>query len=438
MEMQQSLSEVPYDDYPQRRAHRPVLMKRAQLLFVLALAALDLGCTWLSFYFSYRLLVRNPDVVVGPFREFLPLPIVYSAVLITIFFTRRMYQRRRPVSHLDEIFRIIVYNLFATLITVALLTLGLRDFDYHRPFILYAMAINIGLITVARTFHAQIQWQAQSKGIGDDRVLMVGGGEVGRMLLQKIVSSPKLGYQVMGVVDNNSDQRSILGVPILGNLADIPWIIEKYGIDEVIIGLPESSHQDLVGIISLCEREKVGIRVFPDVFQIMASEVGIGDLGGLPLLTIRDVALQGWKLTLKRGMDIVVSAIVLVLTSPFLLLAAVLIKLDSPGPVFYIQERMGLDARPFKIIKFRSMRLDAEVGGPGWTSEDDPRRTKLGAIMRRFNIDELPQLINVIVGDMSLVGPRPERLSMSNSSAKASRAIWTAIARRQASPAGRR
>jgi exopolysaccharide biosynthesis polyprenyl glycosylphosphotransferase len=141
----------------------------------------------------------------------------------------------------------------------------------------------------------------------------------------------------------------------------------------------------------------------------MASEVGIGDLGGLPLLTMRDVALQGWKLTLKRGLDVVLSAIALVLMSPFLLLAALLVKLDSPGPIFYIQERMGLDARPFKMIKFRSMRMDAEMDGPGWTTPNDPRRTKLGSLLRRFNIDELPQLINVLIGDMSLVGPRPER-----------------------------
>ena len=145
-------------------------------------------------------------------------------------------------------------------------------------------------------------------------------------------------------------------VPVLGALADVPWIIDHYGVDEVIIGLPESSHQELVNIISLCEREKVGIRVFPDVFQFMASEVTIGDLGGLPLLTIRDVALQGWKLTVKRSMDMIISAVGLVFLSPFMLLAALLVKLDSPGPVFYTQERMGLDAIPFKIIKFRSMR----------------------------------------------------------------------------------
>jgi Undecaprenyl-phosphate glucose phosphotransferase len=197
--------------------------------------------------------------------------------------------------------------------------------------------------------------------------------------------------------------------PVLGVIADIPWIIERHSIDEVIIGLPESSHQELVGIISLCEREKVGIRVFPDVFQIMASEVGIGDLGGLPLLTIRDVALRGWKLTLKRGMDVVIGSIGAVLLSPLMLLTALVIKLESPGPIFFVQERMGLDARPFKMIKFRSMRQDAEDEGPGWTVEADPRRTKLGAMLRRLNLDELPQLVNVLVGDMSLVGPRPER-----------------------------
>jgi Undecaprenyl-phosphate glucose phosphotransferase len=357
------------------------------------------------------LLLRDPDVVIGPFVEFFPLPLVYSIVLVSIFFGQRQYQRRRPISHLDEFFKILIYNIFATLLTVAILTLGMKEFVYHRLFIVYAAIINVGLLTVARTIHAQVQWYAQAKGVGDDRVLVIGTGEVGQMLMQKISMSRKLGYQVVGFVDHGKGERvqTLMGLPVLGSVVDLPWIIEKNNIDEVIIGLPESSHHELVGIISLCEREKVGIRVFPDVFQIMASEVNIGDLGGLPLLTIRDVALQGWKLALKRGMDILVSGIVLVLLSPFLLLMAILVKLDSPGPVFYVQERMGLDARPFRMIKFRSMRADAEHDGPGWTTPNDPRRTKLGALMRRFNIDELPQFINVLIGDMSLVGPRPER-----------------------------
>jgi len=410
--MQQSLTESTANlEYRARRSHRPVLLKRPQFFFLLALLGIDIGSTWLAFFLSHAILDADPDVVIGPFLEFWPLPAVYTVVLIGIFFVQRMYQRRRPISHLDEFFKIILYNIFATLTTVAVLTLGLPTFKYHRPLIIYASALNIGLLTLSRSLHALVQWQAQAKGIGDDRVIIVGAGEVGQMLYQKIAQNPKLGYQMVGFIDNGKANRrqKVMGVPVLGTLVDIPWIIERYGIDEVIIGLPESSHQELVGIISLCEREKVGIRVFPDVFQIMASEVGIGDLGGLPLLTIRDVALQGWRRTLKRGMDVVFSAIALVLLSPFLLLTALLVKLDSPGPVFYIQERMGLDAVPFKMIKFRSMRTDAEQDGPGWTTPDDPRRTKLGSIMRRFNIDELPQLINVLIGDMSLVGPRPER-----------------------------
>jgi exopolysaccharide biosynthesis polyprenyl glycosylphosphotransferase len=399
-----------YDEYV-RSGRSPGLLKPAQAGFLFVLLLLDVGCTWLAYYVGWFVPANNPRIVIGPFAEFVALPAAHSAILIAIFFTQRMYQRRRPISHIDETVKIFMYNTFAALLTVAVLALVLPGLEYHRQLVVIAWAANIVLLTLARTIHAQVQWQAQARGVGDDRVLVIGAGEIGQMLMQKIKHNPKLGYQIVGVVDNGKgDRRQYpLDAPVLGTLADVPRIIDKYTIDEVIIGLPESSHQELVSIISLCEREKVGIRVFPDVFQIMASEVTIGDLGGLPLLTIRDVALQGWKLTLKRSVDILGSALALILFSPFMLLAAVLVKLDSPGPVFYTQERMGLDARPFKILKFRSMRVDAEEQGPGWTTPDDPRKTKLGALLRRFNIDELPQLINVLIGDMSLVGPRPER-----------------------------
>jgi len=201
----------------------------------------------------------------------------------------------------------------------------------------------------------------------------------------------------------------VLGLPVFGGIDDIPAVIERERIAEVIIGLPEASHQELVGIVSQCEREKVSIRVFPDVFQIMASEVTINDLGGLPLLTIRDVALRGWKLTLKRIVDVAFSSLFLLFASPVMMLVALAIKLDSPGAVFFAQERMGLDARPFKVVKFRSMRQDAEAHGPGWTTKDDPRRTRVGAFIRKTSLDELPQFINVLMGDMSVVGPRPEQ-----------------------------
>ena len=414
---EQGISSSPNGRYSAPRAQRPGVPKRAQLLFALSLVVVDMGSTWLAFFLAHRLTEMNltprlmelqRDIIVGPFVEFVPLPLVQSLLLLSLFFSQRMYQRRRPLGHLDEIFRTAKLTTLCTLLTVALVSLFLRDFVYHRTFLGYAWLLNITMLTIGRTLHAQVQWNAQARGVGGDRVLLIGGGDSGRMILQRVQANPQLGFQVIGVVDNSST-RSILNVPILGSVADIPRIIDEFAVDEVIIALPENTHQELIGIISLCEREKVGIRVLPDAFGIMASEVTIGYLGGLPLLTIRDVALQGWKLTLKRGMDLVGSAIGLVFLSPFLMLVALLIKLDSPGPVFYTHERMGLDAKSFKILKFRSMREDAERSGPGWTVENDPRRTKLGTFIRRANIDELPQLINVLFGEMSLVGPRPER-----------------------------
>jgi len=180
-------------------------------------------------------------------------------------------------------------------------------------------------------------------------------------------------------------------------------------VDEVIIALPNANSEDLLNVIAHCDRSTISIKVLPDQFQIMAGQLSVGELSGLPLLNLRDVALRGWKLTLKRAIDLVGSAIGLVLLSPLMFLIAILIKLDSPGPALYTQERMGLDGKRFYLFKFRTMRADAEAHGPGWTRPDDPRRTRLGAFLRRTNLDELPQLINVLLGDMSLVGPRPER-----------------------------
>ncbi|MGD2077207.1 MAG: exopolysaccharide biosynthesis polyprenyl glycosylphosphotransferase, partial [Chloroflexota bacterium] len=154
---------------------------------------------------------------------------------------------------------------------------------------------------------------------------------------------------------------------------------------------------------------RVSIKVFPDIFQFVASEADIDDLGGLPLLSIRNYAMRGYLLIFKRLMDLIGAVVGLIIFSPLMVLTALAIKLESPGPVFFIQERMGLDGKPFLMVKFRSMREDAESQGPGWTTDNDPRRTKLGAFLRRIEMDEMPQFINVLLGEMSLVGPRPEQ-----------------------------
>ncbi|MEJ5198658.1 MAG: undecaprenyl-phosphate glucose phosphotransferase, partial [Anaerolineae bacterium] len=383
--------------------------RRLRVLFTISLLLTDSAASLLAFYIAYLLRMVTVGPKIGPFADYLILALIQLVNTLLVFFAYKFYHRRHAAILLDEVYRMFGAVSVATLLTIAFLGFVLRGLEYQRLMIVFAWAAALVLIPFGRWIHSRIQRWLQRRGKGTERVLIVGTGEVGRMILQKIQHTPGLGYEVVGFVDVNHTQGRVLGLPVFGTVDDLPRVIEQQGIAEVIIALPEASHQELVGIVALCEREKVSIRVFPDVFQIMASEVTISDLAGLPLLTIRDVALRGWKLTLKRIVDIVFSSLFLFFMSPLMMLVALAIKLDSPGPVFFVQERMGLDARPFKLLKFRSMRQDAEANGPGWTKKDDPRRTRVGAFIRKTSIDEMPQFINVLMGDMSVVGPRPEQ-----------------------------
>jgi exopolysaccharide biosynthesis polyprenyl glycosylphosphotransferase len=340
--------------------------------------------------------------------------LIQVTTLIVVYFFSRLYDLKLTMARLDELYRIFAATSIGIIVSIALTSFMFKnsamELNYPRAMVVYAWLLTVVLVTIGRSLVMWLRTKLRQRGGLADRLLIVGTGEVGRMILQKVRQMPHLGYQVVGFVNGESTPgQQIMGVPVLGGVDDLPRLIEEHHIDEAIIGLPELTHQEALTIISRCERGQVGIKIFPDLFQIIASELSIGDLGGLPLLSVRDVALRGWKLTLKRAVDLAGSAATLVVLSPFLMLVALAIKLESPGPVFYAQERMGLDARPFWCIKFRSMRQDAEKDGPGWTSENDPRRTRIGTFIRRFSIDELPQFINVLLGDMSLVGPRPER-----------------------------
>ena len=388
-------------------------MKRARILFVISLVLTDAAMSLLAFFIAYLIRLWARGSVIGR-SDYLLLAGIQLAATLVVFFFFKFYHRRHAALLVDEVYRLFGAVSVATLLTIAFVSFVLRDtLEIQRMMLLLAWALGIITLTLGRIAHGRVQRALQHRGIGAERVLIIGTGEVGRMILQKIQHTPGLGYRVAGFVETHFEGETppalVMGLPVFGAVADLPKIIEGQRIEEVIIGLPEATHQELVGIISQCEREKVSIRVFPDVFQIMASEVTISDLGGLPLLTIRDVALRGWKLTLKRVVDVAFSGMFLLVASPFMMLTALLIKLDSPGPVFFAQERMGLDAKPFKMLKFRSMRADAERNGPGWTTKDDPRRTRVGAFIRKTSLDEFPQFINVLMGDMSVVGPRPEQ-----------------------------
>jgi Undecaprenyl-phosphate glucose phosphotransferase len=393
------------------------MKRKVDAIFTLLFVLTDVGMIALAFYLAYRLRtgVGIPPVInIAPFSDYVAMMLVQIITVVVVYFFSRLYDLKRSMPRLDEFYRLVAATSIGTISTVAFATFLFKnsalELDFPRVMVVYAWILTMVLVTASRTLLVYVRNLLRKRGVWVDRLLIVGTGDVGRMILQKIRQMPRLGYRVIGFVDGETEVgHQIMGVPVLGGVDDIPALIREQDVQEVIIGRPELSHQEVLSIISRCERGQVGIKIFPDLFQIIATELSIGDLGGLPLLTVRDVALRGWKLTLKRGIDLLGSAVGLVVLSPFLVIVALLIKLDSRGSVFYAQERMGLDARPFWCLKFRSMRADAEANGPGWTTEDDPRVTRLGRFIRRFSVDELPQLINVFLGEMSLVGPRPER-----------------------------
>jgi len=388
-------------------------MSRLTRLFLRTLTVtVDIVMTALAFYVAYELRILLPfptRLILGPFRDYLAQLGVQIFSLVTTFFFYRLYHHRRNSSRIDQFYSILSAVSISMLVATALSYLVYRsDSDLTRGMIIYSWALSVPLITLGRGLTGMVRGAVRRHNPA--RMLLVGTGDVARMILQKTIQSPQLGYRVIGFVDGAESAEEVAGVPVLGTVSSLKAILEEYRPNEVIIALPEASHDDLLDIISMCEAHHATVRIFPDLFQIIASELHISDLDGLPLLTVRDIALRGWNLTLKRGMDLVFSAIGLVMLSPLLMLIALIVRLESKGPVFYCQERVGLDGNPFAMIKFRSMRIDAEAAtGPVWAVEDDPRRTKSGKFLRESSLDEFPQLINVLLGDMSLVGPRPER-----------------------------
>nr|MBN1230113.1 undecaprenyl-phosphate glucose phosphotransferase [Anaerolineae bacterium] len=385
---------------------------------VLSKMALDAGMIIIGFVLAYQMRYLIPFPLALPdmpgFVSFLPMLFMQLFSILLVFYVNKLYHVTRVASRFDELSSIIGAVSIGLMLAVAISALTFKntifEFDFPRAMILYDWLWSISLIFSGREFHRMIWHRLRMRGIGRDRVLVVGSDETAYAIIQKIQWAPYLGYELVGVVNGEDQPGDVAGTPVIGRMDNLSEIVEKSQIDVVIIALGEdAARRDIVRLVSMCQRGSVAIKIFPDVFEFITTGVTIDDLGGIPLLNVRDIQLRGWKLSLKRAVDIVGASIGLVFLSPFLMFMSLVIKLESPGPVFYCQERMGLDGRPFQLVKFRSMRQDAERDGPGWTVRNDPRRTKLGAWLRARNIDELPQFINVLLGEMSLVGPRPER-----------------------------
>jgi Undecaprenyl-phosphate glucose phosphotransferase len=229
----------------------------------------------------------------------------------------------------------------------------------------------------------------------------------------RLLEHREFGFTIVGFLDNKAGTTEAIGyrgLPLIGTLSEVAAVCSDEDVDEIYVALPLEEHVGMLGIVEYASRECIEVHVVPDLLQFIALRARLEDLDGLPIISIHDVPLRGINSVIKRLTDIAISLGVIVLTAPLTLVIAWMIKRSSPGPVFYSQERMSLDGQSFKVYKFRSMPIDAETAsGPVWAHQNDPRATSIGRWLRRTDIDELPQFWNVLRGDMSIVGPRPER-----------------------------
>ena len=390
---------------------------------VLSDAALGVSAFILAYALRFHTGLIPITKGIPPLRQYLNV-LPFVAILVPLgFHLQGLYRLRRGRSRVDDFFAVfvgsilaVVFGIVATLyVQTYFATAAARQrgaFEVSQAAWAIFLFLNVALTYASRELVREALERRWRAGIGLKRILIAGAGELGRLVADKIIEHRELGYQIIGFVDDkgSGDHLGYRGLPLLGTIDEAADISTREAIDHLYIALPPEQHVQMLQLIESTSRECVDVKVVPDLLQVIALRARLEDLDGVPVININDVPLQGFNSIVKRAIDIAISsAALLALAIPFWLIAA-LIKLTSRGPVFYKQERMGLDGKPFMIYKFRSMLHDAEAAtGPVFASEHDPRRTKLGALLRRSNIDELPQLWNALRGDMSIVGPRPER-----------------------------
>ena len=358
-----------------------------------------------------------------PFAQYLALMPFLGLLVPCAFYFQHAYRPHRSRTRVDDFFAVLVG-------TVVVVVIGLVGTLYFQTYYTSGASRVQGTYEVSRvvwvlfgTFNLAFAYASRElvritlkrvfrAGLGLRRVLIAGTGDLADHVADRLIQHSEFGYRVVGFVDDRvqHDTLGYRGLPLLGSFDDAAAIIESEQIDQLVVALPLEQHVEMLSLVEVANRECVDVKVVPDLLQFIALRAKLEDLDGIPIISINDVPLQGLEGLVKRVVDLSVAAIALLLLAlPFAVIAAA-IRLNSPGPVFYRQERMGLDRRPFLVLKFRSMHVDAErETGPVWTRENDPRRTTVGAFLRRSNLDELPQLWNVLRGEMSLVGPRPER-----------------------------
>ena len=349
-------------------------------------------------------------VPVRPFEYYALQLIPILVVWAVAFKAFDLYRPHRLGSHLAEWFDIAKASTLGVLVLISGMTFLFRDYDYSRIVILLFWAMSIVAASFSRAVFREALRVARRRGYNQRYAVVIGGGEPATEVLRVLRRRPDVGIRLRGFLGDKRD--GVDGARWLGAPEDIRRVLQESQVDIVIIALPHGDYPRLTEILTQIGDEPVAIHLVPDIFSLASLRGGIEEFETLPIIHLRESPLYGWNLVLKRAFDVTVGAMALLLALPVIAIIAAAVRATSAGPVFYRQERMGLDGRRFEMLKFRTMRPDAEVdSGPTWAVPDDPRRTAFGAFLRRSSLDELPQLVNVLRGEMSLVGPRPERPS---------------------------
>jgi exopolysaccharide biosynthesis polyprenyl glycosylphosphotransferase len=345
--------------------------------------------------------------------------ILYVAVLngatFVSYLIAGMYSLPRGVSRIDESFKMLSatsIGVFVAYVTNLLAPqFGLPDVVLDTSLLIGGWVLVLFWSILFRVVYRSLLSQLRRRGVDTRRVLIVGALEPGQLVYRSITRDDSLGYRVVGFASDIVPESGISSVPILGNFDDIGDIIKAQQVDLVIVALSGRASHELFDIIMRAEDAHVEVKLYPDAFTLITNNVvSENEVAGLPLLNVRNGALANpLNQALKRLFDVAFASLVMLVAAPLMMLIAVLIKLESTGPAFFVQPRVGIDGIPFPTIKFRTMRVDAPDLA-SWTTKDDPRKTRTGTFLRRTSLDELPNFINVIRGEMSVVGPRPEQV----------------------------
>ncbi len=400
------------------------MLKRHNQLFVASLMLADLLLTGLTWFAVYHLRYQFPPTRDLFITFFHALPVAPSfeeyryavavVLLVSAFCYRAsgLYLPRREGTLMSEVIDVCKACFLSVLVLLAV-SVFYRGFETSRSFMVtYAISVS-AVLSFGHLVLRMVLREMRQRGKNLRYVLVAGAGRLGQEVQDRILGNRWMGLHLVGFADDDDERqgKEVRGVPVLGRLADVPELIERNRIDQVICALPYEEHHKLKDLLDGLSQEVVDVRIVPDLFfSMIALNPSLGDLDGMPIVSLREGPMHGWNKLLKRATDVGFSLLALVLTSPLLVAIAAAVKLGSPGPVFYRQKRMSLDGRVFDMLKFRTMKVDAErETGPVWAKANDDRRTGIGTFLRRTSMDELPQFWNVLKGEMSIVGPRPER-----------------------------